>query len=541
MSYFTLTLVFYLSCLRRLYASPVACLHICKLSIGSPLFASPPLPSASEGKIKNIMSNANNEYDVIIVGAGISGINAAYRIQTECPGTTYTIIESRGGMGGTWDFFKYPGLRSDSDLHTFGFPWRPWQEQKSIADGPSICKYINETAEMYGIDKHIEYHHRLNKMNWSSDAQHWRMSVTSGEKEKTYYGKFIIMSTGYYDYKNALPTVIPGLENFKGTVVHPQFWPEDLDYTGKKMVVIGSGATAVTLLPVLAQKAGKVTMLQRSPGYLINLPQKDLLHTVSSYIFPDWLTFKLVRWKFLILPWIFFNFCRAYPNAARWILQKRTAAELPKNIPHDPHFKPSYNPWEQRLCVAPDGDIFKSLHHGVADVATGRIKTVTDSSVVLESGQQLDADIIVTATGLKIQFAGGCDVSVDNKPLHLYEKYLWKGMMLQDLPNAAFVIGYTNASWTLGADATALGVCRMLKTMVKDGATSITPTLEDESSIKEMPVLNLNSTYVKVAGNQLPRAGDKAPWKARANYFTDLYTAKYGDLTTGLKVVKASS
>ncbi|KAI9658279.1 MAG: hypothetical protein M1821_002412 [Bathelium mastoideum] len=483
---------------------------------------------------------SNNVWDVVIIGAGISGINSAYRVQTQLPSKSYTILEARGGIGGTWDLFKYPGIRSDSDLHTFGFPWRPWQEQKVIADGASIVKYVRETASMFGIDQHIQYHHKVTSMDWSSDEQSWTLTVLVDDEEKYFHAKFIILSTGYYDYAEPMPATIPGMENFQGTVVHPQFWPEDLDYTGKKMVIIGSGATAVTLLPSLAEKASHVTMLQRSPGYLLSLPNPGGESPPSRFV-PRWLAAKLNRLRFLVVPFLFFHFCKAFPGAARKLLRAATSRQLPTTIPHDPHFEPAYNPWEQRMCVCPNGDFYKSLRKGRADIATGTIRSVGAHGITLDSGQELDADIIVTATGLKIQLAGGAKVATDHAPLDPARKFLWQGVMLQDMPNAAFVIGYTNASWTLGADATALLVCRLLKLMERRRASSVVPRLEDPASLEKRSVLNLSSTYVMRALDQMPMAGDKGPWKARDNYFTDLWKAKFGDIQTGLQFYRVST
>ena len=329
------------------------------------------------------------DFDVVIIGAGISGINAGYRVQSELPDHTYTILEARDNMGGTWDLFKYPGIRSDSDLHTFGFPFRPWTDPKAIAEGPSIVKYIKETAEIYGIDKKIQYQRKVLSANWSSEQQRWSLEVQiNGEKTTRVNGRFLIFSTGYYSYDEPLSAEIPGLENFKGLRVHPQFWPEKLDYTNKKVVVIGSGATAITLLPSLAETAEHVTMLQRSPGYTIALPGVDATGEWAKRWLPTWLAYKLIRIKFLVLPLLFFHFCRAFPDAAKKGLQRRTKQLLPDNVPVDPHFKPRYNPWEQRLCVAPDGDFYKSLHSGKASIATGTIKTVTEHSITLNDGQQ---------------------------------------------------------------------------------------------------------------------------------------------------------
>ncbi|EOD51198.1 putative flavin-containing monooxygenase-like protein [Neofusicoccum parvum UCRNP2] len=489
------------------------------------------------------MAEKPNDYDVIIIGAGISGINAAYRIQTQMPeGTKYAILEARDNMGGTWDLFKYPGIRSDSDLHTFGFPFRPWSEQKAIADGASIVKYIKETAATYGIDQHIQYHHKLITANWSSDAQSWSLEVDGNGERKRFNSSFLLMATGYYDYHEPLATTIPGLEDFKGTIVHPQFWPEDLDYTNKKMVIIGSGATAITLLPVLAEKAKHVVMLQRSPGYIISLPTVSPLDRITRAILPSFIAHSLIRWRFLVQGYLFFHFCRAFPNAARRLIRLGTLKQLPKGVSHDPHFVPNYNPWEQRMCVCPDGDFYKSLQEGTSSIATGQIKTVSARGVELENGERLDdVDVIVTATGLKIQLAGGAKLFVDGEQVDPGTKFLWKGVMLQDVPNAAFVIGYTNASWTLGADATAQLCTRLINHMRSKGMTSAVPRIESPEDLEPMPVLNLNSTYVQKAQGVLPKAGDKGPWVARKSYFTDIWNAKFGDIKTGLQFYRVST
>lgn len=488
------------------------------------------------------MDSSENVHDIIIIGAGISGINAAYRVQSSLPDYSYAILESRGGIGGTWDFWKFPGIRSDSDLHTFGFPWQPWTEQKTIADGESIVKYIRGTAAQHGIDKKVQYHHKVVGASWSSDQQSWQLSVVvDDEKHVVYHAKFLILCCGYYDYEEALPTTIAGLENFKGTVAHPQFWPEDLDYVNKRVAIIGSGATAITLLPSLAKTAKHVTMVQRSPGYLINLPQSSPLDNVLRRFLPSWLMGKITRLRFLLLPLLFFYFCRAFPNAARRTMRRRTERQLPKNVPHDPHFHPYYNPWEQRMCVSPDGDFFKCLHDETGSIATGNIQTMTDDEIVMESGERIPADIIVTATGLKIQMAGGLKPVVDKETIHVGDKFIWKGMMLQDLPNAALVLGYTNASWTLGADAAAQHFIRLLKHMHKEGRTSVVPRVTNQDELKVMPVLNLNSTYVKRAAGQMPKAGDKMPWMARKNYFSDMVEAKIGDISTGLQFYSVST
>jgi cation diffusion facilitator CzcD-associated flavoprotein CzcO len=398
---------------------------------------------------------------------------------------------------------------------------------------------MRETAAIHGIDRHVQFHHTLLSADWSSKKQSWRLTVSGGGETKYINARFLIMGTGYYDYEEPLSTTIPGIKDFKGTVVHPQFWPEDLDYANKKIVVIGSGATAVTLLPSLAKKASQVTMLQRSPSYFLSLPNPK--GSWTERWLPQWLSCKLNRAKFLLMPYLFFQFCRVFPNAARRLLRSATISQIPETVPYSPHFEPTYNPWEQRLCICPDGDFFKCLHKGNADIATGHIKTITEKGILLESGNTLDTDIIVTATGLKIRLAGGARVSIDGQRINIADKFLWKAVMLQDVPNCAFVIGYTNASWTLGADTTALLVCRLLQYMRSHGFVSAVPKLDHPETVKSVPVLNLKSTYIMKAAGTLPKSGDSGPWRPRANYFTDHFNAKFGDISTGLQFSKVLS
>jgi cation diffusion facilitator CzcD-associated flavoprotein CzcO len=489
----------------------------------------------------SIAKPTSSNFDVIIVGAGISGINAAYRVQTELPNYTYTVLESRNAIGGTWDLFRYPGIRSDSDLHTFGFAWRPWQEDKAIADGASIRKYVRESAELYGLDKKINFHHKLRSADWSSDEQKWTLSVDANGEEKSYKARFVIFGTGYYDYDEPLETKIPGIENFKGQAIHPQFWPEDLDYTDKKIIIIGSGATAVTLVPVLAKTAKRVTMLQRSPTYVMSLPAVDPTGHAMKKVLPSWLSSRLVRYKFLILPFLFFKFCRAFPQAARKAIRKRTIKDLPPSMPHDPNFNPRYNPWEQRLCICPDGDFFESIRQGKSDVVTDTITQVTETGIKTAGGKTLDADIIVTATGLKMQLAGGATLSIDGKTVNPADKFLWKSTLMQDVPNLAIVIGYTNASWTLGADTAAFLVCRLLKYLEKNKMSSVAPKISENENLKGQSMLNLNSTYIEKAKGKLPKAGNKGPWLPRSNYLTDVWRAAYGNLTKGLEFTSSVS
>lgn len=479
--------------------------------------------------------------DVIVVGAGISGINSAYHIQTSCPNLSYTILEGSKELGGTWSLFKYPGIRSDSDLITFGFSWYPWTEKEVIAEGHAIKNYLKNTAKHFHIDEKINYEHFVNELNWSSSASRWTLKVKHNGEDLEYSCKYIVMGTGYYDYKQPLEARIPGIENFKGQVIHPQFWPEDLDYAGKKVLIIGSGATAVTLLPNMAKKAEKVTQVQRSPGYFLVLPKNEPMDEWLRAKLPTYLSKRLIRFKYILGATFLYNFCRFFPNAARKMLRKGVAAELPPGAAIDPHFKPAYQPWDQRMCITPGGDYFEAYRNGNADIRTGQIQTVTEDGLIMQSGEKLEADIIVTATGLKMQVGGGAKVTIDGKPLNFADKFMWKGTMLQDVPNLWYVIGYANMSWTLAADVSARLIVRMIKSMESKGFKSATPWLTAEQA-KQMdkeniPLLPLKSTYVNSALERriIPRAGKTGNWKPRANYFVDMWRAVFGSVSEGVQ------
>ncbi|TWU74286.1 hypothetical protein ED733_005277 [Metarhizium rileyi] len=472
---------------------------------------------------------SNPDFDVVVVGAGISGINAAYRIQSNFPNYRYCILEARDAIGGTWDLFRYPGIRSDSDLFTFGFQWYPWDRSNPIATGESILEYLAEASSRNGIDKNIRFKHTLQHASWSTDHQRWTLSVRRGNETTSISCRHVVFGTGYYDYSTPLDAHIPGLENFAGQVVHPQFWPEKLDYTDKKVVVVGSGATAVTLVPKLAEKAKLATMLQRSPTYIVALPNRST-SSLIDHVLPRALTLRLKRLRWILSSRLFFLFCTSFPWSARWLLRRRTLRLLPTSTSFDPHFNPTYGPWKQRLCVCPDGDFYKALHTGRADVATGTIETVTSAGIQLDAGAFLDADIIVTATGLRVQLGGGATLDVDGKPLAPSDKFMWRGAMLQDVPNAFFVMGYTNASWTLGADATATLMVRLLRTLEEKGATSTRPRVQSPESMEPAPLLNLDSTYVKRAAGRLPKVASEGVFASRTNYLADDFRAKYGSL-----------
>jgi cation diffusion facilitator CzcD-associated flavoprotein CzcO len=479
------------------------------------------------------------DLDVLIVGAGISGINAAYRVKEAFPNINYAILEARGSIGGTWDLFKYPGIRSDSDLHTFGFAWRPWQENRAIVDGPSIVSYMKESAAQYGIDKRIIFHTKVLESNWVSSEQKWHVYTESPSGPVEYTAKFVILGTGYYNYDSPLEAKINGIENFEGKIVHPQFWPKDLDWTNKNVVVIGSGATAITILPAMGEKAAHVTMLQRSPTYIMARPNSDPLDKVIRAVLPQSWADSVVRWKWLLVPQIFFQFCRLLPSVAKKVLVRLARKQLPLGTTIDPDWTPQYNPWEQRLCISPDADFYEAIRSGKCSVVTGHIDTVTEKSIKLKDGRELHPDIIVTATGLRLLIGGGAKLTIDGKPFDLHEKYLWKGQMLEGVPNAAFAIGYTNASWTLGADATAKYVCRIIKHMQDSGAGAVVPRLTSDvrSTLNRDPPFNLKSTYLLKALDQLPLSGGKGVWQSRGNCLTDLVDTRFGTVTEGLEYV----
>lgn len=479
------------------------------------------------------------DFDTVVIGAGISGINTGYRLQTETPHLSYTILENRADVGGTWDLFKYPGIRSDSDLYTFGFQWQLWAKSSPIADAASIKKYVKESAETHGIMKKIQFNQAVKQASWSSKTSLWSLTVEDNREgrqlERVLRCRFIVFGTGYYDYSAALDVKVPGLDKFQGQIVHPQFWPEKIDLEGKRVVVIGSGATAITLLPSIAQKAESVVMLQRSPSYILSLPQNDpFRRTVKNWFPTSWVA-PILRWRFLIQSYLFYNFCRLFPARAKRLLRHGASLQLPPGYKIDPNFNPSYKPWDQRLCLCPDGDFYKAIRGGNAHIITDTIKTVTEKGITLDnSSELLQADVIVTATGLKLQFAGGIKILVDGEVIDASKKHAWRSTLLQDVPNAAFVVGFANASWTLGADCAGYLVTRVLNRMSKHGYQSVTPRLAPGAEMDTVPIINLNSTYVKAASGALPVAGSRGPWLPRQSYFSDLWGSKYGHLTAEL-------
>lgn len=481
-------------------------------------------------------SSSDNDLDVVIIGAGISGINAAYRIQSDGPpGLKYGILEGRESMGGTWDLFKYPGIRSDSDIFTFGFPWSPWEHKDTLATGDQIKEYLLKSAKTFGIDKRIRYRHKVEAADWSSKDQKWILSVSSpgSESPTVIQSRFLMLGTGYYDYETPLQTTIPGIEKFQGKVIHPQFWPEEYDYTGKDVVIIGSGATAVTILPSITDKAKRATMLQRSPAYIFSLPSSNLLTNLLFAILPAAMAQYLNRIIWLFRSYLTTWFCRSCPSLAKKIIKHATVQQLPPDIKWDPHFKPSYNPWEQRFCACMNGDFFAALRSGKADVVTARIAAVTERSIELDSGAALHPDVIVTATGLRLRFGGGIRFALDGAPFEVADKFAWKAAMLQDVPNLLFMTGYETASWTLGADVSAQLFLRLLRQMDRRGARVAVPKVPDAANMQEKPMMSLSSTYVRTAGKVFPKGGT-GQWSPKSNYFMNLADAKWGDLSTDL-------
>jgi monooxygenase len=475
------------------------------------------------------------DFDVIIVGAGLSGIGVAYHLQRDCPCKSFVILEARGAIGGTWDLFRYPGIRSDSDMHTLGYRFRPWRGEKAIADGPSILDYLNDTAREYGIDRKIRYHHKVKRASWSSSEARWTLEVLGPEgRILTYTCNFLQMCSGYYDYDAGYMPGWPGMERFNGEIVHPQKWPEDLDHVGKRVVVIGSGATAVTLVPAMADKAAHVTMLQRSPTYIVARPAKDAIANWLYAKLPESLAHTLARWKSILLQMYFYNIARKKPEAAKKRIIELAQAELGPGIDIR-HFMPRYNPWDQRLCLVPDGDLFKAIRGGKASVVTDEIETFSETGLKLRSGDELPADIIVTATGLVIKLMGGMELVVDGRIVNPGTALSYKGMMLSDVPNFASTFGYTNASWTLKADLTAEYLCRILNKMDRGGYAYCTPRNNDPSMIPDATP-PLSSGYMQRAKDILPKQGSKRPWKLYQNYAKDLLALRFGSIDDGTLV-----
>jgi monooxygenase len=477
-------------------------------------------------------------FDVIVVGAGISGIGAAYHLQQNCPGRTYAILEGRPDIGGTWDLFRYPGVRSDSDMHTLGYSFKPWKAAKSIADGPSILEYLRETVAEFGIGPHIRFDHLVERAEWSTDDARWTVAGTRADTGESFgfTCNYLFMCSGYYSYKGGYEAELSGLENFAGTVVHPQAWPDDLDYAGKRVVVIGSGATAVTIVPAMADDAAHVTMLQRSPTYVVSRPDEDVIANTLSKVLPEGIAYDITRLKNTTLQQVLYKRMRTQPEKSKAQLLKMVRKELGDEYDIDTHFTPRYNPWDQRMCLVPNSDLFTAISSGRASVVTDLIDTFTPTGIRLQSGDELDADIIVTATGLQLVTLGEMDFVVDGEPVDFSKTWTYKGFAYSDVPNLASSFGYINASWTLRADLICEYVCRLLNHMDETGTVQCTPRLR--ASDADMPqrdwIENFSSGYMQRVMHLFPKQGDREPWINPQNYRRDKKMFKKSPVADGV-------
>ena len=488
---------------------------------------------ASAQPQRNCTNAPDTDFDVLIVGAGLSGVGAAYHLRERCPSARFAILEGRETIGGTWDLFRYPGIRSDSDMFTLGYSFRPWHSNKAISDGQTILDYIRDTARVFGIDKSIRFRHKVTGASWNSAAARWTVQAlrSEGTREEAvqFTCKFLYMCSGYYDYEEGHAPTWPEMEQFQGRVVHPQHWPKDLSYAGKRVVVVGSGATAVTLVPAMADTAQHVTMLQRSPTYIVSRPEQDAVANRLRRWLPAGLAHRLVRTKNVLLTMYFYSLARRKPKAFKDFIIRMAGKQIGPGFDVRKHLTPRYNPWDQRLCLVPDGDLFKTIRSGKASIATDEIARFTPTGLQLKGGEHLDADVIVTATGLKLKVLGGASIAIDGRPVNLAETVSYKGMMYSGVPNLASSFGYTNASWTLKAELIAQYVCRLLNHMQSNGFDTCMPRLNDETMGRE-PAVDLTSGYIQRAASILPKQGDKQPWKSYQNYAHDLMMLKFGTL-----------
>ncbi|MFA6298735.1 MAG: NAD(P)/FAD-dependent oxidoreductase [Nocardioides sp.] len=478
------------------------------------------------------MSNEQPEHvDVLVIGAGLSGIGAACRLRTAHPGRSVAVLESRDASGGTWDLFKYPGIRSDSDMFTFGFPWRPWASDTALADGPLILDYLRTVSAEYGVDALIRYRHRVASASWDSATARWTVEIDRDGEPVTMTTSFLWGCSGYYDYEQGYAPDFPGQDDFAGRIVHPQHWPADLEYAGQRVVVIGSGATAITLVPAMAETARHVTMLQRSPTYVMSRAGRDPLAKLLRRL-PTRLSFPAVRWTNIMVAIGFYQLSQRRPELVKRMIRGQTEKQLPPGIEVDTHFKPVYDPWDQRLCFVPDGDLFKALRSGTASVVTDTIETFTETGIRLTSGEELEADLVVTATGLRLLPFGGITLSVDGEKVDVAQTMAYKALMLSGVPNFAYTIGYTNASWTLKADLVADYVCRLLAHLDEHGLRTVVP--ERDPAVQERPFMDFSAGYVVRALDVLPKQGDRAPWLLKQNYVTDVRTIRRGEVDDGV-------
>ncbi len=477
--------------------------------------------------------------DVVIVGAGISGVSAAWHLQDRCPTKSYAILEKRAAMGGTWELFRYPGIRSDSDMHTLGFRFRPWTERQAIADGKPILEYVKGTAAMYGIDKHIRLNQKVISADWSNAQNRWTLQIESNGAMSAVTCSFLFLCSGYYNYDQGYTPNFAGAQDFAGSIIHPQHWPEDLDYDGKNVVVIGSGASAVTLVPALANSGAKhVTMLQRSPTYIVSQPERDSIAERLNRRLPENMAYAMVRWKNVLRQAAVYGACRKWPRRMRKNFMGLAQRQLPEGYDVRKHFGPHYNPWDQRLCLVPNGDLFRAIRHGQVDVVTDTIDRFTPTGIRLNSGQQLPADIIVTATGLNLQLFGGAAVTVDGESVDLTKAMAYKGMMLSGLPNMAYTVGYTNASWTLKADLVSEFVCRLLNYMDANDYESVVVE-RPGSDVQECPFMEFTPGYVLRVIDELPKQGSRKPWRLNQDYLRDIHLIRRGKIDDeGLRFAK---
>ena len=465
--------------------------------------------------------------DVLVVGAGLAGIGSACQLRRTMPELSLAILEARAVSGGTWDLFRYPGIRSDSDMYTYSYGFKPWTDKSAIADGDSILNYIREAADEYDLNQHIRYNHKVVSAHWCSQDKLWTVTVvrSDGEEQLAIRCRFILSCTGYYDYKQGYTHEFDGIDDFQGEIVHPQFWPEQLDYKDKRVVVIGSGATAVTLIPSMANDTASLVMLQRSPTYIANVPAEDpWLKPLSKFMPSSWV-FRSIRWKKVLLQQYIYRLSRKKPRGLRRYLLNQVREELGPDYDVDTHFTPNYNPWDQRLCAVPDGDMFAAIREGKAEVVTDHIDHFNSSGIALKSGNQLDADIVVIATGLKLKFGGDIAYRIDGEEVDPTERFVYRGMMLEGVPNLAMSVGYTNSSWTLKTDLTAKYVCGLFKKMKRGGYSYVIPTLSGE--MKEVPLLDFDAGYVLRARDIMPKNGDRKPWKNNDSYTKDYASLEF--------------
>jgi cation diffusion facilitator CzcD-associated flavoprotein CzcO len=473
--------------------------------------------------------------DVLVVGGGLSGVGAGCHLEMEAPQKSYAILEARATTGGTWDLFRYPGIRSDSDMYTLGFPFQPWDSNRAIVDGPSIRQYIRDTARQYGVEGKIRLNHRVTRARWSTADQRWTVEVErtdTGERLRLTC-QFLFMCSGYYRYDQPYDPEFAGREDFGGTIVHPQFWPEDLDYSGRRVIVIGSGATAVTLVPAMAEHAAHVTMLQRSPSYVVSLPGEDPVAKLARRVLPVKAAYSLVRWKNVLVTMLVFWLSRNRPHLVKRLIRGGLERNLPEGYDIDRHFKPSYNPWDQRMCLVPDSDLFEAIGQGKASVVTDHIDRITPTGVRLASGQELETDVIVTATGLNLLALGGLEFEIDGRPVDLPQAMIYRGCMLSGVPNLAFAFGYTNASWTLKCDLTCEYVTRILNYMDQRGYTSAVPTL-GHAPIQPVDFVDFTSGYVQRSIHLFPKQGSQPPWRLYQNYVRDRKLIRKAPLEDGV-------